>query len=110
MASDNIVTIGDDNWQSEVLDSDLPVLVDFWAEWCGPCKAIAPALDQLADELTGKLKIAKVNVDTNRNLAAQFGIRSIPTLLVFKDGTVQEQMMGALSKAALEQKLQPLVG
>ncbi len=109
MASENVIVAGAENWQAEVLESDIPVLVDFWAEWCGPCKAIAPALDEIADELAGRLKIAKVNVDENAPLAAEFGIRSIPTLLVFKGGTVQEQMMGAMSKAALSDKLQSYV-
>jgi len=103
--SENIVYIEGDNWESEVLKSDLPVLVDFWAEWCGPCRAIAPILDELAEELAGKAKIAKVDVDKNPQLAGQFGIRSIPTLLVMKDGVVQEQMVGGQSKDVLSQKL-----
>jgi thioredoxin 1 len=105
MASDKIITIEGGNWQSEVMESDKPVLVDFWAEWCGPCRAIAPILDQLADELDGKLRIVKVNVDNNADLANQFGVRSIPTLLVIKNGTVAEQMVGAMSKAAMKTKL-----
>ena len=105
MSNENVVQISGDNWQSEVIESDIPVLVDFWAEWCGPCKAIAPHLDELATELAGKLKIAKVNVDDNQQLAGQFGIRSIPTLLLVKGGTVEEQMVGAMSKADLSQKL-----
>ena len=104
-----MVIIEGDNWQSEVLGSDVPVLVDFWAEWCGPCKAIAPTLDQVADECAGKLKVAKVDIEANQNLASQFGIRSIPTLLVLKGGTVQEQMMGAVSKAVLMDKLAPFI-
>mgnify|MGYP006102121983 FL=1 len=105
MSTENTVHISDENWQGEVIESDIPVLVDFWAEWCGPCKAISPILDELATELDGKLKIAKVNVDDNQALAGQFGIRSIPTLLIMKDGAVAEQMVGAMSKADLEQKL-----
>ena len=105
MASENVVHIEGSNWESEVLSSDIPVLVDFWAEWCGPCRAIAPTLDELADELAGKLKIAKVDVDKSPQLAGDFGVRSIPTLLVIKGGVVQEQMVGATSKAVLTEKL-----
>lgn len=105
MANDNIITVDKENWQTEVIDSATPVLVDFWAEWCGPCRAIAPILDQVATELQDKVKIAKVNVDELPELAGQFGVRSIPTLLVMKSGTVAEQMVGAMSKAALLDKL-----
>ncbi|NQU40388.1 MAG: thioredoxin [Lentisphaerae bacterium] len=105
MANDKIVHIEGDNWQTEVMDSSIPVLVDFWAEWCGPCRAVAPILDQLADEMDGQIKIAKVDVDSNQPLAGQFGIRSIPTLLIVKDGVVQEQMVGAMNKDALKAKL-----
>lgn len=109
MAGHNTVQIDANNWKSEVLDSKVPVLVDFWAEWCGPCRAVGPILDELGGELAGKLKIAKVNVDENPELAGQFGIRSIPTLLVFKDGTVQQQMVGAMPKAALKAKVEPFI-
>jgi len=105
MAGTQVVYIKGDNWKPEVLDATLPVLVDFWAEWCGPCKMIAPTLDDLSVEMAGKLKIAKVNVDENREVAAQFGIRSIPTLLVFKGGQVKGQMVGAMSKTQLKEKL-----
>lgn len=109
MAGKNIVQIDQSNWQSEVMSSNIPVLVDFWAEWCGPCRAIGPVLEELGGELAGKLKIAKVNVDENAELAGQFGIRSIPTLLVIKNGTVQQQMVGAMPKAALKAKVEPFL-
>ncbi len=109
MAAQNIVRIDSGNWKMEVLDSRIPVLVDFWAEWCGPCKAIAPILDELAVELDGKLKVAKVNVDDNHPLAGQFGIRSIPTLLLVQNGVVQAQMVGAMNKAALKAKIAPFI-
>ena len=107
MANANIIQVNESNWQTEVLGASVPVLVDFWAEWCGPCRAIAPMLEDLATELAGKLKIAKVNVDENPDLAGQFGIRSIPTLLILKGGQVQQQMVGALPKATLKAKLDP---
>jgi thioredoxin 1 len=109
MSSANVVYIEGGNWDSEVIKSEIPVLVDFWAEWCGPCRAIAPILDDLADELAGKVKIAKVDVDKNPQLAGTFGIRSIPTLLIMKDGSVQEQMVGALPKETLSAKLQSYI-
>ena len=105
MSAEGIVHIEGANWETEVVQSATPVLVDFWAEWCGPCRALAPVLDELATELKGKIKIAKVDVDKNPQLAGTFGIRSIPTLLVMKGGKVQEQMVGALSKTALLAKL-----
>ncbi len=107
MASASIVNLKQDNWQSEVLEyRGTPVLVDFWAEWCGPCKAIAPVLEELSEEYDGQLKITKVNVDESPELAQQFQVRSIPTLLIFKEGEVAEQLVGAMSKAALKQKLE----
>ncbi len=105
MAASQVVYIKGDNWKTEVMGASVPVLVDFWAEWCGPCKMIAPILDELSGEMAGQVKIAKVNVDENRELAAQFNIRSIPTLLVFKDGQVKGQMMGAMSKPMLKERL-----
>ncbi len=99
--SDNIVHVTDATFDSEVLNSDLPVLVDFWAEWCGPCKMIAPVLDELAGELEGKLKIAKVDVDANPDIPPKFGIRGIPTLIIFKGGNAEATKVGALSKTQL---------
>jgi thioredoxin 1 len=110
MAAANIVHVEANNWQSEVDASNVPVLVDFWAEWCAPCKAIAPALDELSGEFAGKLKIVKVDVDTNPELAGKYNVRSIPTLLLIKGGTVQMQHTGALTKAALKSKIEPLLG
>ncbi len=101
----NTVTITESNFNEEVLKSATPVLVDFWAEWCGPGKMIAPVLDELATEYTGKVKIGKINIDENNNLAAMFNVRAIPTLLIFKNGQVSEQMVGAKSKRDLKASL-----
>jgi thioredoxin 1 len=98
MASPLIVTLTQENFAQQVLQSPAPVLVDFWAEWCGPCKMIAPVLDELAEEYDGKAKIGKVNVDEQQSLAAEYGIRAIPTLLVFQNGQVADQIVGARSK------------
>jgi thioredoxin 1 len=99
--SDQIVHTGDADFQKDVLNSDVPVLVDYWAEWCGPCKMIAPILDEIAGDYKGKLKIAKVNVDENQQVTQKYGIRSIPTLMIFKGGSVQAQKVGAMSKSQL---------
>jgi len=99
--SDQIVYTSDAEFQKDVLSSDVPVLVDYWAEWCGPCKMIAPILDEIAADFQGKLKIAKVNVDENQQVTQKYGIRSIPTLMIFKGGTVQAQKVGAMSKSQL---------
>ncbi len=99
--SDQIVHTSDANFQNDVLNSSVPVLVDYWAEWCGPCKMIAPILDEIAGDYQGKLKIAKVNVDENQQVTQKYGIRSIPTLMIFKGGSVQAQKVGAMSKSQL---------
>jgi len=102
MASPQIVTLTQDNFAAEVLQSTTPVLVDFWAEWCGPCKMIAPVLDELAGEYSGKVKIGKVNIDQHPTVAAEYGVRAIPTLLLFSKGQVTEQMVGLRSKRDLK--------
>ena len=97
----NIIHLSDDTFQKEVIDSSIPVLVDYWAEWCGPCKMIAPILDDLVSEYDGKLKIAKLNIDENPQTPSKFGIRGIPTLMIFKDGNPEATKVGALSKSQL---------
>ena len=100
----------DSNFQNEVLDNDQPVLVDFWAAWCGPCRAIAPTIEQLADDFDGRAKIGKVDVDQNQQTAMQYNVRSIPTLLFFKNGEVVDQLVGAAPKKVLAEKLESLAG
>jgi thioredoxin 1 len=99
--SENIVHTNDGDFEKDVLNAGKPALVDFWAEWCGPCKAIAPLLDEAADEYGDRLSVVKLNVDENPNTAQKFGIRSIPTLILFKDGVVQAQKLGVMSKTQL---------
>ena len=101
MSSPDIQHVTDDTFEPEVLQSETPVLVDYWAEWCGPCKSIAPILDEVAKEYEGRLKIAKINVDENQQVPAKFGIRGIPTLMLFKNGNVEATRVGALSKSQL---------
>src|SRR5437764_1887255 len=105
MAALNIVALTHENFPAEVLQSSTPVLVDFWAEWCGPCKMIAPILDELAEEYEGRIKIGKVNIDDQQGLAAEYGIRAIPTLLLFHQGQVAEQIVGLKSKRDLKTSL-----
>jgi thioredoxin 1 len=99
--NDKIKLVTDSSFEKEVINSSQPVLVDFWAEWCGPCKAVAPVLDEIAEEYDGKIIIAKLNVDENDQTPPKYGIRGIPTMLLFKDGVVEATKMGALSKAEL---------
>ena len=106
MAGADIINIADEEFEKLVLKSDQPVLVDFWATWCAPCRAIAPALEELATQYKGKVKVAKINIDDNQNTPQQYGIRSIPTLLVFKGGKVVDQIVGAVPKAKLEAAMQ----
>ncbi|MFQ5634456.1 MAG: thioredoxin [Gammaproteobacteria bacterium] len=102
----SIISITNENFESEVLKSEQPVLVDFWAEWCGPCKMIAPILEQIAEEYKGRLSLAKLDVEENQNIAMQYGVRSIPTLMLFKGGVVEAQHVGMLSKEQLGQLLE----
>ena len=108
--SDNVLQVTDDSFESEVLGSDIPALVDFWASWCGPCRAIAPVVEELAEQYAGKLKVAKLNVDESPKTPGQYGIRAIPTLIIFKDGKVADQITGAVSKSHLEEAITKQLG
>jgi thioredoxin 1 len=110
MAAENIVTVTDTSFEQEVLKSEMPVLVDFWAEWCGPCKMIGPIIDELAAEYEGRVKVVKMNIDDHKKVATDYGIRAIPTLLVFKDGQVAEQVVGLKSKRDLKASLDKVTG
>ncbi len=103
------LTITEEGFQSDVIDSDIPVLVDFWATWCGPCRMVAPIVEELAEEYDGRLKVGKVDVDTQQKIASDFGIRSIPTLLLFKDGKVADQIVGAVPKKQLVEKVESIL-
>jgi len=99
------VTITDSNFETEVIKSNIPVLIDLWAEWCGPCKAISPIIEDLANEYNGKIKVGKLDVDNNQQTAIKYGVRSIPTLLVFKNGKVNDMIIGAVPRAQIVQKI-----
>ncbi len=101
------VTITDNNFGDEVIKSNIPVLIDFWAAWCGPCRMIAPIVEELASEYEGKLKVGKLDVDENQETSIKFGVRSIPTLLIFKDGKLKDTIIGAMPKANILQRLNP---
>jgi thioredoxin 1 len=103
------MTISDDNFENEVLKSDKPVLIDFWATWCGPCRTIAPIVEEIALEYNGKVKVGKLDVDNNQQTAIKYGVRSIPTLLVFKNGEVKETIIGAVPKGQILQKLNTVI-
>lgn len=105
----NPITITDDSFQADVVDSSLPVLVDFWAVWCGPCRMVAPIVDELAAEYEGRVKVGKVDVDSEQKIAADYGIRSIPTLLIFKNGELADQVVGAVPKKQLVEKLEAVL-
>jgi thioredoxin 1 len=102
MAGENVLTLGDSNFEEEVLNSSVPVLVDFWATWCAPCKAIAPTIDGIATDYVGKIKVGKVNVDENQATPSKYGVRGIPTVILFKDGKIVDQIVGAVPKNQLE--------
>lgn len=101
------VTITDNNFSNEVINSNIPVLIDFWATWCGPCRMIAPIVEELANEYEGKLKVGKLDVDENQETSIKFGVRSIPTLLIFKDGQLKDTIIGAMPKVNILQRLNP---
>jgi len=105
MATENVLVLSNDNFDAEVLKSSIPVLVDFWASWCGPCRMVAPIISQLADEYNGKIKVGKVNVDEERELAATYKVMSIPTIALFKDGKVFDQAIGARPKGDLDKMI-----
>jgi thioredoxin 1 len=109
MAGQDTLTFTDATFESDVLKSDVPVLVDFWADWCGPCRMMGPTVDQVATEYTGKVKVGKLDVDSNQQIASRYGIRGIPTLLLFKDGKVVDQKVGAIGKPEFQKMLDAVV-
>jgi len=107
--SENVREFSSIDFEDEVLKSDLPVLVDFWAEWCGPCRAIAPVIKEIADDYKGKVKVGKLNVDNDNQIASQYGVRSIPALLIFKNGTIVNQIVGAVPKTRITEVLDSVI-
>jgi len=105
----NILEVTDDSFESEIMGSDIPAIVDFWAEWCGPCKMVGPVVEELAEEYKDKIKVAKMDVDQNRQTPARFGIRNIPTLILFKGGEVAHTIIGAQPKSSIEDELKKLL-
>ena len=105
----DLLQVTDENFDDEILNSNIPAMVDFWAEWCGPCKMVGPVVEELAQEYTGKIKIAKMDVDKNRETPVRFGIRNIPTLILFKGGTVAKTIVGAQTKSRLDEELKKLL-
>ncbi len=105
MSNEDIVILNENNWEEEVINSNVPVLVDFWAIWCGPCKMIAPIVEELAEEYNGKVKMGKLDVDHNQSIAVKYGIRSIPTLIVYRNGEAFDSIIGAVPKDVIKQKI-----